>query len=285
MARHRELIVRGAGDDLRLEARDGRVVERGAERARRDHIALDLEDLVERDDARAELARGTLRLERIDIGDGYLRALRVELLAEVVADMADPLYRDVHALERVTSELQLHARLDAAAHAKRGEGRGIAGAAVRDVDAGDAPCHRADHLHVLEAGAAVLGGDVVATEVVDELAERAEERDAVEVLLGADEHALAAAVREAGERRLVGHAAGEAERVDERLLVRVVREEATTTERGSEPRVVDGDDGLQAGRLVVLEVNLAVVVSLEVSEQIHVGSLVARRSRRQRARS
>ena len=109
---------------------------------------------------------------------------------------------------------------------------------------------RADDLHVLEAGAAVLGGDVVAAEVVDEATERAEERDAIEVLLRADDDALAAAVREAGERGLVRHAAREAERVDERVLVGVVREEATAAERGPEPRVVDGDDGL-AGRVAL----------------------------------
>ena len=55
---------------------------------------------------------------------------------------------------------------------------------------------------------------------------------------------------EAGERGLVGHAAREAERVDERVLVGLVREEATAAERGTEPRVVDGDDGLEAGVLV-----------------------------------
>ena len=54
---------------------------------------------------------------------------------------------------------------------------------------GSTPVHvlgqRADDLHVLEAGAAVLGGDVVAAEVLDEAAERAEQRDAIEVPLRA----------------------------------------------------------------------------------------------------
>ena len=98
---------------------------------------------------------------------------------------------------------------------------------------------RADDLHVLEAGAAVLGGDVVAAEVLDELAERAEQRHAIEALLRPDEDALAAAVREAGERGLVGHAAREAERVDDRGFVGVVLDEAAAAERGPEPRVVD----------------------------------------------
>ena len=93
--------------------------------------------------------------------------------------------------------LLLDARLDAAADAQRRERRRIARAAVRRIDARDPLGHRADDLHVLEPGAAVLGGDVVAAQVVDEPAERAEERDAVEVLRRPDDDALAAAVRRA----------------------------------------------------------------------------------------
>ena len=69
-----ELVVRGAGDDAALDTRDGRVVQRRAERARREHVAVDVEDLIERNDLRAELAVRALGLERVDVGDGELRA-------------------------------------------------------------------------------------------------------------------------------------------------------------------------------------------------------------------
>src|SRR5262249_53988981 len=157
--------------------------------------------------------------------------------------------------ERLALRLVFYTRFDPATHAERGERRRIAGAAMRDVDARDVLRDLADHLHVFEAGSAVFRGDVVAAEGVDETAERPEERDAIEVLRGADEHALAAAVRETCERRLVRHAAREAERVDERVFVRVVREEPASAERGPEPRVVHGDDGLEARRLVELEMD------------------------------
>ncbi len=81
---------------------------------------------------------------------------------------------------------------------------------------------------------------------------------------------------EAGERGLVGHATRETERVDERLFVRVVRQEATPPKRGPEPRIMNGDDGLQPRRFVMLEVNLAVVVRLQVSKKVHASWLVAR---------
>ena len=64
VARNGELVVRGAGDDARLEPRDGVVVQGRAERARGEHVAVDVEDGVERDDRRAELAVRTLGLER-----------------------------------------------------------------------------------------------------------------------------------------------------------------------------------------------------------------------------
>ena len=156
----------------------------------------------------------------------------MELLAQVVADVTDALHGDVHALEIVLAELELHGRFDAATHAERGERRRIARAAMRWIDARHVLGLRADDLHVLEAGAAVLGGDVVTAHVLDEATERAEERDAIEVLLRPDEDALAAAVREAGERSLVGHAARQTERIDERVFVGVVRQKTTATERG-----------------------------------------------------
>ena len=81
-------------------------------------------------------------------------------------------------------------------------------------------------------------------------------------------------MREIRERGLVRHAAREAERVDERVLVAGVGQEATAAERGPEPRVVDGDDGLEAGRCVALEVDLAVVVARHQPEDIHAAILL-----------
>src|SRR5258706_4381953 len=97
-------------------------------------------------------------------------------------------------------------------------------------------------------------------EILDELAERAEQRDAIEAVARADDHALAAAVGEAGEGGLVGHPAREAERVDVRGLLGVVLDEPAAAERRAEPRIVDRDDRPQLRSLVELEVNFAEVV-------------------------
>src|SRR5690606_23696514 len=136
---------------------------------------------------RSELALRPLGLERIDVGHRELRARGVELATEVVADVAYALDGHVHVFERAAPELDLHAGLDAASHAERGEGRGVAGAAAGADDLfGDA----ADDLHVFDARAGVLGGVVLPAEAIEEAAEGAEDRRPVEHAPGPDEHRL-----------------------------------------------------------------------------------------------
>ena len=65
-------------------------------------------------------------------------------------------------------------------------------------------------------------------------------------------------VVEAGDGILVRHAAGEAQRVDDRFLIRRVVPEARAAERRAERGVVDGDDAAVAGRLVVAQDDLFV---------------------------
>src|SRR5690606_10798516 len=58
----------------------------------------------------------------------------------------------------------------------------------------------------------------------------------------------------------------QAQHVVERLLLGLVRPHAGAAQRGPEHGVVDGDDGLQAGILVVAEDDLLVAVGVEVLE-------------------
>ena len=99
--------------------------------------------------------------------------------------------------------------------------------------------------------------------------ERAEERAAIELGARADDHRLAAAVGDPGERGLVRHPAREAQRVDERLPFAVVVDEAAAAERRPQARIVDGDDRAQAARGVALEVDLAVIVVRQLFEDAH----------------
>src|SRR5690606_40650865 len=83
------------------------------------------------------------------------------------------------------------------------------------------------------AGAAVFRGDVVTAQIVDELAERAKQRRAIELRARPDDHALAATQRESRDRRLVGHAACQPQRVRDRL-----RSEEHTSELQSRENLV-----------------------------------------------
>ena len=114
-----------------------------------------------------------------------------------------------------------------------------------------------------------LGGDVMAAEVLEELAERAEQRDTIEVTLRPDDDALAAAVREVRERGLVGHPAREAERVDDGFFVARVAPEACAAERGSEHRAVDRDDTAVSGRRILAEHELLVPHVGDRVEEFH----------------
>jgi hypothetical protein len=150
---------------------------------------------------------------------------------------------------------------------------------VAHVDAGDVLGDGADELHVLEPGARVLGGDVVPAEVVDEARERQEDGGAIEVRVRRpDEDRLPAAVRQVGERGLVGHAARQAQGVDQRVLVLGVWQEAAAAERRPQAGVVDGDDRAQPAGRVARQVDLAVVVTGHVPEHVHRSISSARRS-------
>src|SRR5215217_4579691 len=126
-----------------------------------------------------------------------------------------------------------------------------------------------DEVHVARARADVLRGHVAATERVDEAAMRAEGHLAVRRLVVADDDRLAAAQVEPRDRVLVGHAAREAERVDDRVLVALVVPEPRAAERGAERRVVDRDDAAIAARLVMADHDLLVTHLGKLVEEIH----------------
>ena len=87
----------------------------------------------------------------------------------------------------------------------------------------------------------------------------------------ADDDRLAAAQAGLGDRRLVGHAAREAQHVEQRLVLRGVGQHAHAAQRRAERRVVDRDQRVQAGRLVAAARDLLVAVDLDLGD-FHRGS-------------
>ena len=98
-------------------------------------------------------------------------------------------------------------------HAVRREDRRVAGAAVLRRAPGRVPGGPRHHVHVRHVGADVAGGDVAAAEHVDEPAVGQQQALGLVHRRVADDHRLAAAVVEPGERVLVGHRPGQLEHV------------------------------------------------------------------------
>ena len=137
------------------------------------------------------------------------------------------------------------------------------------------PGRRAYDVHVARRRARVLGGDVAPAQVVDEGAERAEQRGA---LVGRPllqigrrhDHRLAAAVRQLGDGGLVGHDLREARDVVDGVGLALVITDAAAADGGTEPRRMNADQRTQPGGRVVTEVQLAVAQPRKRLENIHV---------------
>src|SRR5690606_42134938 len=86
----------------------------------------------------------------------------------------------------------------------------------------------------------------------------------------ADDDGLAAAEVEPCGGRLVGHALGEAENVDEGVLLGLVRKKAGPAEGGTQNCGADGDDGLEARYRIGPEYDLLVAFGYRTLEDGHV---------------
>jgi hypothetical protein len=126
-----------------------------------------------------------------------------------------------------------------------------------------------DVLHVGRTGPDVLGGDVPAAEGLDESAMRPEHHLAVGALVVPHNDRLPPAQIDPRDRRLVGHAARQAERVGDRVVGRAVLPEAGAAERGAQRGIVDGDDpDVPAGGIVRQE-HLLVSEGVHLREDVH----------------
>ncbi len=274
-ARVGELVVGRAADHLRGQHADGLVAEGAAERAGRVHVqALGADQRVGVGDRHHLRVRGRDLLDRLGahVRDQDLGALLEQVAHQVAADLADARDADPAAAQRGVAPQVLRAGTHALVDAEGGEHRGVAGAAVLGGAAGHPAGGARDHVHVLDVGADVAGGDVAAAEGVDEAAVGLQQGLGLVLLGVADDHGLAAAVVQPGERVLVRHAAGEVEGVLHGGLLRVllggVGMEAGAAQSRAQGRGVDGDDRLQAGGPVLAEDDLLVAALLGVEQGV-----------------
>ena len=113
-----------------------------------------------------------------------------------------------------------------------------------------------------DVGADVAGRHVPAAERLHEAAVGPQQVGGLVQRRVPDDHCLAAAVVQAGERVLVGHGSGQPQRVGRRLSLAGVAVEAGSAEGRAQRRVVHSDDGGQAGLPVVAADHLLVLAVL-----------------------
>ena len=149
-----------------------------------------------------------------------------------------------------------HGQIDAIG----GSGRRVAamlGTRLHTAHVGRSGCHHADIVH---ADARVLASQVASAKAFNEVAHRLQQALGLVPAGVADDHRLAAAKGESGQRRLAGHALGQPQRVPKRFRLAGVGVHAAAPRRRPQGAVVHRDDGVQAGFPVVPEGNQFVAI-------------------------
>ena len=106
----RILIVCRAGDDLGLQARQGIVVNDGAERAGDEYLNWGIVNSIGRDRCHTESALGLAHAAIMDITNQKDSAGIAEASRQVPADIPEPLYGDADTLQIVMAEALPHGR-------------------------------------------------------------------------------------------------------------------------------------------------------------------------------
>jgi hypothetical protein len=113
------------------------------------------------------------------------------------------------------------------------------------------PGFQGNGLHVVVGHAHVFGGNVLAVQVLDALAVQAQQGLGFHLARVADDDGLAPAQVEARDGIFEGHPPGQAQHVGEGLGLGGVVPHAGAAHARPQHAVVHGNDGLQAGGLVV----------------------------------
>ncbi len=215
-------------------------------------------DLVRLDRFSAEVADRTVNQRAVQVGDIQLGTAVTQQLHQFHPDVTQALHRDAGLAHFLMAELEAHRRHQRLKRAVGGERGRITGAAMDLVHAGHELALQVDVLHVVDIGADVLGGDVASAQRIDIATEGTEQHLGLVRFGVADDHRLAATDVEAGQCILVGHRPAQAQRIGQRLVGAGVRTHAHAAQGRAKGGVVDGDDRLQAGVVVVAEHHLFV---------------------------
>jgi hypothetical protein len=258
-----QLVVGSARDHLDLQARQGRRRDRAAQGAGCEHIGVDVEDGVGRDDPGAGLGGHLVQGLLVDVGDDQLGAGGVQLLGQIGADVAYTLDGDGDAVQ-IAVQGPLDAQPHAAEHALGGDRRRVARGGGVAFQAGDILGGAAGGDQVGRRDADVLGRPVLAGQAVDGAAEGLEQLRRLLAAGVANDHGLAAAEVQVCHGVLVRHALRQPQGVGHSSVGAGIVPHAAAASGRTARGGVDGDNRLQAGFFV--KERVYAFVSLEIRE-------------------
>ena len=226
--------------------------------------------MIDRHAFRTEPIHRAAHRSRIDVGHDQLCTGSVQPFGHAHADLAEALNRDRQSFEFVRLQAVADGCLQTFKHTQRRGRCGIAAALAGRIIPRGMGCAAGDHRNVLRGHAHIHGGDITPRQRVHRIG--IGEQEVVRFLFCgiADDHRLAAAERETRHRVLVTHAAGEAQRIGQRVIGTGVRIHARAAAGGPKRGGMNGDNGAKAGFRVGEEGNLFMAIKIRGVEHIHV---------------
>ncbi len=195
------------------------------------------------------------------VGDDDLGAVVVQVLHEVVPDLADTGDTDPPPAQGGVAPRHLRRGAHALEDAVRREHAGVAGAAVLKRAPGDVVALPGDDVHVLAEGAHVAGGQVAPVQRLHEPAVGPQQRLGLVCAWVADDDGLPAAEVKARQRGLVGHALRQVQHVTDGLGLVRVGVVTGAAKAGPQRCGIDRDDRSQPAGAVLAEHHLLVVLA------------------------
>ena len=261
----RELLVGRPHHRPAAQPPDRRLVEHAAGGVGREDVRLHVVDRLGRHGPGPPHAHGVADAPGRDVGNGEPRPRIRELSSQPSSHLAQSLHGDMQAAQGTAEPLGR--LLDGREHAQGGQVGGVDARSGRGV--GGMTGHAGHDLDVALVQAHVRARVEAAAQALDRPRVRGQERVRLVARGIADDDGLAPAVAHPRHRALVGHGLGQAEGIEEGVVLGGIRAHARAPDGGAERGVVHRDDRAQARARVAQEHDLLVPPALGVGEGLH----------------
>ena len=263
-----ELVVGPASHHAALELRNGPGVQHTAQGAGRQDVAVGGQNRVGGGHLQTPVP-GAIEGIIEYVGDDDSRVLLHQVLAQMAGHLAESLDGHGPAAQAAVAPDFLGTGLHPHVKAQPGHDGGIPAASEGDGQAGDVSGLLPHEFQVAPRRSNVGGGQVAAAKSIDGAAVGSHQGLGLIPVRVANNHALASPEVETGGRRLVGHRAGEAQRISKRLGLALIGPHAGTATRRPQRGVMNSDYGLQSRGGVGEHRHLFMALVAHLLEYVH----------------